>query len=72
MTKVEEIRKRRLAFNAQKGSEIYERIKEIRKELAIVEQTYPNSAIHEGILLLLLETKEKLKNIQSNRFILTD
>lgn len=72
MTKAEEIRNRRLELRAQRGSEIYNKLKEIRRELAIVERQYPNSAVHKGILQLLLETNEQLKRVQNNRFILTD
>jgi hypothetical protein len=72
MTKAEEIRNRRMELKAQRGSDIYNKLKEIRKELAIAERNYPNSAIHKGILQLLLETKEQLKRVQNNRFILTD
>ena len=72
MTKAQEIRNRRLQFKAQKNSEVYARIKEIRKELAIAERQYPNSAIHKGILQLLLETKEQLKLVSQNRYIVAD
>jgi hypothetical protein len=72
MTKAQEIRERRLQFKAQKNSEVYAKLKEIRKQLAITERQAPNSALHKGLLMLLLQTKEKLKLISQNRFIVAD
>lgn len=72
MTKAQEIRNRRLLFKAQKDSGIYNKIKEIRKTLAIAERSFPNSDLHRAIFQQLIEAKAQLKMMKSNRFIVTD
>lgn len=63
MTKAEDIRNRRLALKARLNSDSHQKLKEIRKSLAMIERSAPNSNEHKQILDMLITESNKLRNI---------